>query len=195
MSSFTSRLGDVVLSPYFLDAPELSLSDSIIALMTGLKTAPPDRPDLERLIPKDEDVVQVLQNLNNVFESFKRTRDLAKEFPGMDENDCRVLLSYTMESPYPLYRWFNGWLQFQNKDDPLIVSNVGPYFTRLYRAMEKLPKITIRGSHFVSVGNNTLLRKTFDHYQESLAPGNILHFWSLCSFGTLRAQEQFFSIK
>ena len=42
-------------------------------------------------------------------------------------------------------RWLNGWLM-QNRRDGDIKEKVGPFFTLLYRAMEKLPLITVKNA-------------------------------------------------
>jgi len=167
----------------FRRSPTLSFRDAVRALMS--MPVPPRRPDLEAFLPDDvyyERFVAVIEaSLSSV-----KSRPLVQALIatcGLDDEDLRALMSYKVEHPYPLYRWFNGWLQ-SDRRDPEVVNKVGPMFKLMHGAMRKLPVVSSRAARAAIVKNIPALRATFDAYEERLAPGSPLNFWAYSSFST-----------
>ena len=101
----------------------------------------------------------------------------------LTDDDVRVLITYKVESPFPVYKWLNALLTSSRRGIDSL-SSVGPFFTLLYRAQEKLPVAQCRAARAVVVKNIPALKSTFDHYTSRLAPGMELNFWGFSSFST-----------
>jgi len=101
----------------------------------------------------------------------------------LTDDEVQVLIMYKSESPFPVYKWLNAWLT-QDRRDPEVVDKVGPLFTHLYRAQEKLPQVKKQAARAVIVHDISALRSTFDNYKQRLAPGSELNFWGFSSFST-----------
>ena len=168
----------------FKRAPDLPLNDAIAACMS-LKETPPGRPDLEKLIPDDDDFADLLSKLDEQLPIVKARSSVQALIltNGLTDEDIKVLILYKLENPYPMYRWFNGWLQ-SNRRDASVVNNIGPLFKLLYRAQEKLERETKKAARSVIVGQIPGLRATFDNHTIRLAPDQPLCFWSFSSFST-----------
>jgi hypothetical protein len=65
-----------------------------------------------------------------------------------------------------------------------VIDHVGPYFVLLYRAMEKLDLITVRGTRGIQVNNISALINTFNNYEDVCKVGSELNFWGFSSFST-----------
>jgi hypothetical protein len=168
----------------FKRAPPLPLADAVCAAMS-MPSAPPGRPDLVSIVPDADDVKALLDFLDANLASLKARPQVQRLIAAckLSDDDVKVLLLYKLEHPYPFYRWLNGWLQC-NRRDASAVNSVGPIFTLLYRAMEKLPKVASKAARAVIVRNIPALRATFDGYRQRLAAGMPLSFWSFASFST-----------
>ena len=82
-----------------------------------------------------------------------------------------ALLCLTFDYTYPVCQWLNAWLA-QNRDD--MRDSIGPFFRLLYRALEKLPKKTIKAGRGVLVKDIARLRTP--------SPGTTLSFWGVNLF-------------
>jgi hypothetical protein len=69
---------------------------------------------------------------------------------GLSKHEAAIIFSYTLEQPYPLYKWVNAWLMDRRRDS-VVKQHIGPYFVMLYRALEKLPRVTTRATRGVRV--------------------------------------------
>jgi hypothetical protein len=168
----------------FKRSDALPLPEALTALLS-LREAPPGRRDLEKWIPDDDDVANILGELQLQLPVVKGRPEVKVLINscGLTDDDIKALIAYKLESPYPLYRWLNGWLQC-NRRSAAVLDKVGPFFTLFYRAQEKLPLETKRAARAVIVSDIPALRSTFDTYQTRLAPGKPLNFWSISSFST-----------
>jgi len=170
----------------FKRAPAIGLGDAIRALLS--LPAPPTRPDLLRYSDLDEDdIASVLRYMRNQAVSIKK-RPAFMTLSGtlrapLTDDEVQVLIMYKSESPFPVYKWLNAWLT-QDRRDPEVVDKVGPLFTHLYRAQEKLPQVKKQAARAVIVHDISALRSTFDNYKQRLAPGSELNFWGFSSFST-----------
>ena len=168
----------------FKRAPAIGLGDAIRALLS--LPAPPTRPDLLRYSDIDEDdIASVLRYITNQAVSIKK-RPAFMTLSGtlrapLTDDEVQVLIMYKSESPFPVYKWLNAWLT-QDRRDPEVVDKVGPLFTHLYRAQEKLPQVRKQAARAVIVHDISALRSTFDNYKQRLAPGSELNFWGFSSF-------------
>jgi hypothetical protein len=141
------------------------------------------RPDLFE--PDDDDVAQLIDTLNRLLPIVKARPAVSAVVAAkqLTDDELRCLIAYKLETPYPLYRWLNAHLMSDRRDGDT-VAKVGPLFTLLYRAMEKLPFVTAKASRAVIVGQIPSLRHTFENYVTLWAPGAPANFWGFCSFST-----------
>jgi hypothetical protein len=166
------------------DVPQLSFEAALGALFS-LQQTPPNRPDLK--IPTPKHLERVLTYINDNLDSLKKRSSIQALIANnkLTDDDIRVLFMYKLESPYPVYRWLNGWLMSSRRDKEN-KQKVGPIFTLLYRAMEKLPLITSTRSavRAVIVGDIPSLKNSFDNYTTRLAAGSKISFWGFASFSS-----------
>jgi hypothetical protein len=102
---------------------------------------------------------------------------------GLSDDEVRVLMAYKLEHPFPLYRWLNAQL-VSDRRDPESVAKVGPLFTLLFRAIEKLPRVVHDASRAILVRGIPVLSGVFNEYKEQLPSGKQLCFWGFSSFTT-----------
>jgi FKBP-type peptidyl-prolyl cis-trans isomerase len=166
----------------FKRAPVLPLPDAIRSLLS-LREAPRDRPDLQDFIPDDDDADAAVREVSRLIPVVKLRTSVQPLISqvGLSDDDLGALILYKMEHPYPVYRWLNGWL-LSSRRDPEVVQKVGPLFTLIYRAMEKLPKVTRNAARGVVVRNIPSLVNTYNNFLTRLAPGMPLNFWGFSSF-------------
>jgi hypothetical protein len=141
---------------------------------------PPDRPDI--LLPDDDDYMTVLKFIEGSLTDVRKRPATAKLIVecGLTEDEVRMLIVYKLEYPYPVYRLLNALLMCDRRD-PEVIAKVGPAFTLLFRAMEKLPRVRKNASRAVIVNDIPSLVKLYDNYK-SLNPQ--LCFWGFSSFTT-----------
>ena len=96
----------------------------------------------------------------------------------LTRDEALVILAYTCEDPYPVYRWLNAWL-VHDRRDPLVKSCVGPFFRLLYQGLEKLPPKTVEAGRGVLVRDIAVLRNCFDSPPSA---GASISFWGVSSF-------------
>jgi hypothetical protein len=101
----------------------------------------------------------------------------------LTDDDIIMLVAVKMEDPFPVYKWLNGFLR-TSRGDADVVDSVGPAFTMLYRALEKLPLVTVNASRGAVVKDSPALKSTYDNYEIRLTPGSKLNFWGTSSFTT-----------
>ena len=96
----------------------------------------------------------------------------------LTHDEALVILAYTCEDPYPVYRWLNAWL-VQDRRDPVVKSCVGPFFRLLYQGLEKLPKKTVEAGRGVLVHDIEVLQNCFN---SPPSVGATISFWGVSSF-------------
>lgn len=116
---------------------------------------------MQHLLPTSNDVTLLTQFVDNVLEGVK-SRPFVKKLCSssssssnqlLTDDDIRALILINIgEAPYPFSQWLNGWLMNLGQSSSssretseanvrIIKKNIGPIFTFIYRAMEKLPKV------------------------------------------------------
>eukprot|EP00994_Dinema_validum_P006945 NODE_542_length_1587_cov_5.625488_g393_i0.p1 GENE.NODE_542_length_1587_cov_5.625488_g393_i0~~NODE_542_length_1587_cov_5.625488_g393_i0.p1 ORF type:complete len:240 (+),score=64.23 NODE_542_length_1587_cov_5.625488_g393_i0:729-1448(+) len=146
---------------------------------------PQDRPDLDPYVPDEDDVQQLLQYVEDQLPAIQG-RPIVQQLVaahGLTAEELRMLICYKVEHPYPFYRWLNAWLG-SSRRDPTVVEAVGPAFTLLYHALEKLPTVTTRAARAAVVHQIPALRRSFDTYTQRFQPGKRVAFWAFSSFST-----------
>jgi Cys-rich protein (TIGR01571 family) len=180
------------LPPIFCFLREVPLHLSFrecVAALLSLRELPTNengavaRPDLQNWIPTAADVDRFVRFIERQLPSVKGRETVQRLIATcrLTDDDIRALILYKIQHPYPVYKWLNAWLTQQRRDNK-IAQTAGPIFTRIYRAMEKLPKVTLAASRAVIVGEIPALRATFDNYKTRCAPGKSMSFWGFSSF-------------
>jgi len=168
----------------FRRSPSLPFPEALRRIMS--MPVPPRRPDLERYKPDDlyyeTFMAVILADLPSVKSRPQVATLIATR--GLDDDDICSLMSIKMEHPYPLYRWFNGWLQ-SDRRDPEVVDMVGPLFVRIHRAMEKLPIVTRRAARAAIVGVMYVHSDCGGDYRPSYGGDLLLRWTEHCAFGTI----------
>jgi hypothetical protein len=188
------RLGAWPPSRCFRRVPGGSLDTSPISfvastqLLLSLREVPPNRPDLSAIIPNDGDAQRFCEFVTRTVSSLDFRHRLTSSLPQsvlsqLSEDEICAIAGYTIEAPYSLYRWLNGWLMGDRRDEK-VIERVGPYFALLYRALEKLPIVTTRACRGVRVRNVPALQSTFQNYEERCKEGSSISFWGIGSFTT-----------
>ena len=164
---------------------------------------PPKRPDVRRATP--ECLTAFYVTVNDLYEEYYHHRPGFREMlrdhletmpveaaassspllPPSAEQYAKALIAYTLERPFPLYKWLNAWLCESRRDDD-VVRHVGPFFVLLYRAMERLPRVRSSGHRAVIVpeshDSSSLFRRMTSDPDVELRAGRRLNFWSFASF-------------
>ena len=188
-STLTSRSTAISGTPPFKCfkkrfVPQLGFEDSIRALLS-LRECPPHRPDLAKLVPDEDDADDLIRYLKNALPSLKSRPAIKKliEENNLTDDDIMLLHSYKIETPYPLYKWFNAWLTVNRRDEQ-VQKNVGPFFTLFHQALLKLPRVTKNANRAIRVNSIPSLKNVFDNYSSSWPVGKQLSFWGIASFST-----------
>jgi hypothetical protein len=157
------------------------------------------RPDLKNYIPDDDSLAAVLRFAETELAALKEKDDVKALIAkcGLTDDDIRALWIYKAQNPYALYRWLNAWLTASSRrpDDPTAPSRpesfrgedrikvtIGPLFVRIYRAMEKLPRIKCKASRGALVDGIPALVEAFKNYETRFKPKQLVSFWGFGSF-------------
>ena len=124
------------------------------------------------MVPDDDDLRQFLQHVELHLVDVKARPEAARIIAArtLTDDDVRFLIAFSMEAPYPLYRWLNGHLMAQRRD-PAVVDNVGPFFQGWHAAYDKLERVERKACRSAVVGSSPALRATFDDYEARCAHG------------------------
>ena len=162
----------------FKQSLQLKFEKAICALLLDLREVPPGRPDL--FLADEDDVDSLISRCEHTL-SQMATHGSAKVRQMVElltHDEALVILAYTCEDPYPVYRWLNAWL-VQDRRDPLVKSSVGPFFRLLYQGLEKLPQKTVEAGRGVLVRSFPVLQKCFN---SPPSVGASISFWGVSSF-------------
>jgi hypothetical protein len=155
-----------------------------IALALSLRELPVSRGDITAPTPQDlgDFLIRVMSSYRTIT-GRRAVADLMQN-NGLSKHEVAIIFSYTLEQPYPLYKWVNAWLMDRRRDTT-IKQHIGPYFVMLYRALEKLPRVTTRATRGVRVHpSDAHLIAKHRQYLGEYQKGRLLHFWAFASFTT-----------
>ena len=164
-------------SRWLKNVQEIPFPDAL-RLLFGMADSPPDRPDIRQ---PDEDDYQTICTI--VREKLPKVRSKLDANLDLSDDQCSVLMAYTMEHPYPMYRLLNAWM-ICDRRDPEVVKHVAPLALLMITALERLPTETVQAARAVTVAASGKLRDMFNHHAVRCVPGSPVNFWGFSSFST-----------